>query len=61
MEIIKKSKQKTKKIFNSKKKLRILNIGRLTDQKELNDFSKIIKNYQKMILILRRQLLEEEI
>ena len=47
MEIIKKSKQKTKKIFNSKKKLRILNIGRLTDQKDQMTFLKslrIIKN-----------------
>ena len=33
-EIIKKSKKKSKKIFTSKKKLKILNIGRLTEQKD---------------------------
>ena len=42
-EIIKKSKQKTKKIFNSNKKLRILNIGRLTDQKDQMTFLKSLK------------------
>ena len=33
-EILKKSKQKSKKYFNSKKNLKILNIGRYTDQKD---------------------------
>tara|TARA_B100000963_G_scaffold357243_1_gene378949 strand:+ start:2805 stop:3896 length:1092 start_codon:yes stop_codon:yes gene_type:complete len=46
-EIIEKSKKKSKKIFNSKKKLRILNIGRFTDQKDQMTLLKslnIIKN-----------------
>ncbi len=47
IEIIRKSKQKSKKIFNSKKKLKILNIGRFTDQKDQITFLKslnLIKN-----------------
>ena len=46
-EIIRKSKQKSKKIFNSNKKLKILNIGRFTDQKDQMTFLKslnLIKN-----------------
>ena len=46
-EIIEKSKKKSKKIFNSKKKLKILNIGRFTDQKDQITLLKslnIIKN-----------------
>lgn len=46
-EIIKKSKQKSKKIFSSNKKLKILNIGRFTDQKDQITFLKslnLIKN-----------------
>ena len=33
-EIIKKSKEKSKKIFKSTNKLKIINIGRFTDQKD---------------------------
>ncbi len=46
-EIINKSKKKSKKIFNSKTKLKILNIGRLTEQKDQITFLKslnLIKN-----------------
>ncbi len=46
-EIIKKSKLRSKKIFNSNKKLKILNIGRFTDQKDQMTFLKslnLIKN-----------------
>mgnify|MGYP006088005759 CR=1 FL=1 len=49
-EIIKKSKKKSKKIFTNKKQLKILNIGRLTEQKDqitllkaLNQIKEIIK------------------
>ncbi len=38
IEIIRKSKQKSKKIFNSNKKLKILNIGRFTHQKDQMTF-----------------------
>ena len=38
IDIIKKSKQKSKKIFNSNKKLKILNIGRFTHQKDQMTF-----------------------
>lgn len=49
-EIIKKAKKKSKKIFINKKKLKILNIGRLTEQKDqitllkaLNQIKEIVK------------------
>ena len=49
-EIIKKSKKKSKKIFTNKKQLKILNIGRLTEQKDqitllkaLNQIKEVIK------------------
>ena len=45
-EIIKKSKEKSKKIFKSTNKLKIINIGRLTDQKDQLTFLKSI-NYLK--------------
>tara|TARA_B100001057_G_scaffold493050_1_gene586743 strand:+ start:276 stop:1049 length:774 start_codon:yes stop_codon:yes gene_type:complete len=38
IEIIRKSKQKSKKIFNSNKRLKILNIGRFTHQKDQMTF-----------------------
>ena len=43
-EIIKKSKQKSKKIFSSSKKLKILNIGRFTEQKDQLTFLKSLNN-----------------
>ena len=46
-EIIKKSKQKSKKIFSSSKKLKILNIGRFTEQKDQLTFLKSLNNPKK--------------
>lgn len=48
-EIIKKSKFKSKKLFNSKKKFKILNIGRCTEQKDQITFLKAIKIIEKLI------------
>ena len=45
-EIIKKSKKNTKKVFNSSNKLKILNIGRFTEQKDQLTFLKSM-NYLK--------------
>ncbi len=48
-EIIKKSKQKSKKIFSSSKKLKILNIGRFTEQKDQLTFLKSLNNLKNKI------------
>ena len=48
-ELIKKSKFKSKKLFNSKKKFKILNIGRCTEQKDQITFLKAIKIIEKLI------------
>lgn len=48
-EIIKKSKIKTKKYFESKNKLKILNIGRFVDQKDQMTFLKALNKIQNKI------------
>jgi len=48
-EILNKSKKKSAKIFKSKKKLKILNIGRFTDQKDQFTFLKSLRNLKKDI------------
>ena len=48
-EIIKKSKQKSKKIFSFSKKLKILNIGRFTEQKDQLTFLKSLNNLKNKI------------
>ena len=48
-EIIKKSREKSIKIFSNSKKLKILNIGRFTDQKDQLTFLKSLKNLKNKI------------
>ena len=48
-EILDKSKKKSAKIFKSKRKLKILNIGRFTDQKDQFTFLKSLNNLKKDI------------
>ena len=48
-EIIKKSKKKSQKIFINPNKLKILNIGRFTEQKDQLTFLKSLKHLQKVI------------
>ena len=48
-DIIKKSKEKSKKIFKNNKKLKILNIGRLTEQKDQLIFLKALNLLKKNI------------
>ena len=48
-EILDKAKKKSAKIFKSKKSLKILNIGRFTDQKDQFTFLKSLKNLKKDI------------
>ena len=43
-EIVKRSKEKSKKIFSKKNKLKIINIGRFTDQKDQLTFLKSLNN-----------------
>ena len=63
--IIKKSKIKSQKYFKSKNKLRILNIGRFTEQKDQLTFLKSLNELKNKIdfeaIILGRGILKEEL
>ena len=48
-EIIKKSKRKSSKIFNLNNKIKIINIGRFTDQKNQIIFLKSLKHLKEFI------------
>ena len=64
-EIIKKSKEKSKKIFKNNKQLKILNIGRLTEQKDQLTFLKALNLIKKTInfqaIIIGRGKLNNEL
>ena len=64
-EIIRKSKRKSKKIFKDKKKLRILNIGRFTEQKDQITFLKALNQIKDTIkfeaVIIGRGKLRKEL
>ena len=64
-EIIRKSKRKSKKIFKDKKKLRILNIGRFTEQKDQITFLKALNQIKDTIkfeaVIIGRGKLHKEL
>ena len=64
-EIIKRSKKKSKKIFKDKKKLRILNIGRFTEQKDQITFLKALNQIKDTIkfeaVIIGRGKLHKEL
>ena len=64
-EIIRKSKKKSKKIFKDKKKLRILNIGRFTEQKDQITFLKALNQIKDTIkfeaVIIGRGKLHKEL